>query len=115
MAAINRTAAATIASGQSLSAAICVGAGVPLAVQMPAAFTGTSLTFQGSIDGTTYQNVYDGSMEVSVDVAAGRTVVLPAAALAAFPFLKIRSGTAGSPTSEGGDRVLTVLNQVQID
>jgi hypothetical protein len=114
MGSINRQATVTIANGQSLSAAFCVGQGVPLSVQMPAAFTGTALTFQGSGDNTTYQNLYDDAgNELSVVVAASRNVKLPASDLAGYPFLKIRSGTAGTPTTEGADRTLLVNNRVE--
>lgn len=112
MAGINRTATVTITSGQSLSSGFCIGAGVPLAVQMPAAFTGTEITFQGSLDGTTYQNVYDGAFEVSVTVAASRNVGLPASSLAAYTYLKLRSGNAATPTAEAGTRTLTISNRL---
>lgn len=110
---MNRTATATIASAASLSGPVCVGAGVPLAVQMPAAFTGAELTFQGSVDGTTYQNVVDGGSEVSVTVAASQNVPLPASVLAAFTFIKLRSGTAAVPTAEAADRTLIIFNRVE--
>lgn len=109
----NRDATATIANAASLSGAICLGAGVPLAVQMPAAFTGTELTFQGSIDNATFQNIYDGAVELSVTVAASLMVGLPASVLAGWTYLKLRSGTAGSPTAEGGARTLKVINRVE--
>ena len=114
MAGINRDATATIANGASLSSAIALGAGVPLGLQMPASFTGTAITFQTSHDGMTYQNLYDDAgNEISVTVAASQNVSLPASVMAAWRFLKIRSGTAGSPTAEGGARTLTLINRVE--
>jgi YD repeat-containing protein len=114
MAGINRDATVTIANGASLSGAVFLGAGVPLAVQMPAAFTGTQLTFQTSHDGTTYQNMYDDSgNEVAVTVAASRNVALPASMMAAWRYLKLRSGTAASPTAEGGNRTIMLVNRLE--
>jgi hypothetical protein len=114
MTTINRTATVTIANGQSLSAAFCLGQGVPLSVQMPAAFTGTSITFQGSNDNSTYQNLYDDAgNEITVLVSASRNVKLPAADLAGFSYYKIRSGTAGTPAVEAADRTLVVHNRVE--
>jgi hypothetical protein len=112
---LNRKATATIANGASLSGAILLGAGVPLALEMPAAFTGTSITFQGSDDGVTYQNLYDdAAQEITVTVAASRNVTLPASLLAGYKFLKLRSGTAGSPTAEGGDRTIGIINRLDL-
>lgn len=111
---INRQATATIANGASLSGAVCLGQGVPLSIQMPSAFTGTALTFQGSNDNSTYQNLYDDAgNELTVTVAASRNVLLPASALAGWTFLKVRSGTSGSPTTEAAARTLKINNRVE--
>jgi hypothetical protein len=114
MAGINRDAAATIANGASLSAAVFLGAGAPLAVQMPAAFTGTQLTFQTSHDGVVYQNMYDDAgSEVIVTVAAGTNCALPASIMTAWRYVRVRSGTAASPTVEGGARTLYLINRLE--
>jgi hypothetical protein len=74
---------------------------------MPAAFTGTTLTFQVSADGSTYQALYDstGANQVSMAVAASRSYDLPAE-LASWPYWKIVSGSA-----EGDARSLTVVSK----
>lgn len=77
-------------------------------LQMPAAFTGTSITFQVSADdGATYQALYDatGTAQVSVAVAASRSYDLPAE-LAAWDHFKIVSGSA-----EGAARALIVIGK----
>jgi hypothetical protein len=109
---LRETKEATIANGASLSGAIAVGQGVPVAILMPGTFTGTSMTFQGSLDGTTFTNLYDTSgTEVSITVAASRLISLEAIFFPAIPYLKVRSGTAGSPTAEGGARTLSIVTR----
>jgi len=99
MGVIHSKATATIASGQTVGAAFYVGAKVPTVLRMPAAFTGTAVSFQGSLDNVTYQQVYLGGSAYSETVAASKDVVLDQSALAGFPYLKIVSNAA-----EGGDR-----------
>jgi len=112
MPSFSRTATVTIASGQSLSAAVALGAGVPLAMQIPAAITGTELTVQGSLDGITYTDIFDSGVELSIPVLASQNVVLPASALAGFSYFKFRSGTASVPTNQGAARTLVLHNRV---
>ncbi len=70
----------TIANGASLSAAIDRKGLDPLGFVMPAAFTGTSLTFQTSEDGSSYGDLFDGDdTELVVKVAVGRRVRLTGA------------------------------------
>lgn len=114
MAGLNRDATVTITTGTSLSAAVSLGGGVPLAIQMSAAFTGTQLTFQTSHDGVTYQNLYDDAgTEVTVTVAVSTNCALPASIMAAWRYLKVRSGTSATPTVEAGTRTLALINRVE--
>lgn len=106
MGAIKSTATATIASGQTVGAAFYVGAKVPVALVMPAAFTGANISFQGSHDGSSYQAIYNGGADYSVPVAASKNVVLNASVFAGFPFLKLVSDAA-----EGADRSVTVVTR----
>jgi len=104
----------TISSGQSLSSAIDLGSSTLFAIQMPAAWTtAANITFQASYDGVTYCNMYDsnGTEMTVTGVAASEFIVL------ALPtqwigvrFLKIRSGTSGTPVSQGADRVLGLIS-----
>jgi hypothetical protein len=106
---------AIILSGASLTSAIDLSTsdqrcGRLMAIHMPAAWTTASLTFQGSPDGITYQNIYNASgAEYSVAAAASRDIILPPGDFAGFRYLKIRSGTSGTPVTQAADRTLTVL------
>lgn len=97
------TSTCTIANGATVSDETPVHSSI-IGIQMPAAFTGTSLSFQGSADGTTYQPIYDdtGAL-VTVTVVAGHAVGLDAKALplASWANIKIVSNAA-----EGAARVL---------
>ena len=108
--------AVTIESGQSLSSVarlrsenltqLCT----PTAILMPSAWTTAGLTFQVSVDGTTFFNLYDDSgAEVSVSTAANRAVYIPAAYFWGMRFLKVRSGTAAAPVNQGAARTLQVV------
>jgi hypothetical protein len=101
---------ASIASSGSLSASIALQTRRPLALQMPSAFTGTSLTYQCSYDNETFADLYDDAgTEVTTTVAASRYIALEPATFAGCEFLKVRSGTAASPTAEGAARSIQVL------
>lgn len=105
------TVTATIASGASLSGAVDLGQNRLWAVLMPGTWTAAALTFQASLDGITYYSLYDNTgTEVSWTVAASQFQyeLFPAKWLA-IRWLKIRSGTAGTPVNQGGDRTLTII------
>lgn len=99
-----------ILSGASVSAAFYVGHGQLTGIQMPTAWTAASLTFQGSMDGVTFQDIYDPSgTEVTSTVSASQLVTVDKFTGAIW--MKIRSGTSGTPVNQGADRTLTVLVQ----
>lgn len=104
---------AVVASGASLSGAVTLGGYRLAGVVMPADWTAANLTFQGSHDGTTYWNVYDDAgSEVSVTAAEDRDIGIRAnvaLALAPWRFLKVRSGTSGTPVNQAADRTLTLI------
>ena len=105
--AFNRTQTLTILSGATSSDAFAANNTVAFGLQMPAAFTGTSITFTVSADGTTFQALYDstGTTAVSMTVAASRSYDLPTA-LTTWKQFKIVSGSA-----EGADRSLVVIGK----
>lgn len=108
-----RQLTATIANGASLSDVVelpDVAGFYVMGIQMPAAWTAASLTFQGSADGGAYGDVYDvDGTEVTVTTAAGRYITLDPATLAGLTFLKVRSGTAAAAVAQGAERKITLL------
>lgn len=70
---------------------------------LPAAFTGTAITFQVSVDGDTFVALNDSSGAVSLTVAQGKGYALPASVMG-FRWLKFVSGS-----SEGADRTIQVM------
>lgn len=110
-----RDALIDVSADASLSEAVEDLKGYRLAaIQMPSTFDGTSLTFQAkdAPDGT-YQDVYDSAgNELSVTVGAGRYVHLgeqDVEELIGAYGVKLRSGTAATPTTEAADRTLTLI------
>lgn len=98
---------ATILSGASLSGAFYVGAGRLVGIQMPAAWTTASLTFQTSQDGSTFSNLYDyAGNEVVVSADTSRQIAVDN--IDAGIWMKVRSGTAASAVNQGADRILTM-------
>lgn len=107
---------ATIASGASLSGAITMhqdqNPQVPVALEMPAAWTAASLTFAVSYDGVTYLPLYDdGGSELTLTVSTSRHVALEPRYFIGVRYLKVRSGPAGTPVNQGGDRDINVLTR----
>ena len=101
----------TIANGTSLSASVDLGANRVFGVVMPAAWTAAGLTFQGSSDGINFFDLFDdGGTEVSVTVAASKFVVLAAPVkMLSVRWIKVRSGTTGSPVNQGADRIVKLV------
>lgn len=94
----------TIASGQTVSEAVDLHGYSLLGVVTPAALTGSSMTFQGSVDGNTYNAIYDTSgNQLSMTVAASRFIAIAPTDLASCRYLKLVSGS-----SEGADRTITL-------
>lgn len=101
---------ATIANGAALSGAVDLQGNTIVGIQMPSSWTAANLTFQGSADGTTYQDVYDTSgTEVVITAAASRCIVVNPATFQALRFLKIRSGTTGTPVNQGAARTISLI------
>jgi hypothetical protein len=77
---------------------------------MDAAWTAAAITMQVSMDNATYYNLYnnDGT-EWSITVAAANAVIMDVTALTAFSYVKLRSGTNGTPVNQGGARALQLI------
>ena len=105
---------ALIKSGQSLSEPIDLEGYMLATIHLPSAWTTAgSLTVQvAHTDGGTYQDLYD---DTGVEVAitgpaspAGKSIAITtnAVALASAQFIKLRSGTSGTPVAQGADRTI---------
>ena len=105
------TLTATIENGGSLSGAVDLGGRKLVAIDMPSSWTAASLTFQASPDGVTYDDLYDSATERSVTAAASRYLAFNIADWVSVRFLKIRSGTAGTPINQAAARTLTLVVQ----
>ena len=102
----------SIANGENLSAGVFVGSTIPLRITMPAAWTAAGLTFQVSQDGTTYNNKYDQyNAEFRVEAGASRSIDLDPREWLAAPYLKIRSGTSGTPVAQAAERTIILITR----
>lgn len=103
----NKTTSVLIANGTALSAAFFMP-GKMTSIQMPAAWTAANITFQGSPDGVTYTDMYDyAGNEITVTAAASELITLDR--IQSQTYMKLRSGTSGTPVNQGADRTLKVM------
>jgi|SRR5947209_2555294 len=105
---------ATITNGTSLSGAIAFSGRAFAGLLMPAAWTAATLTFQGSVDGTNFYDLYDtGGNEVTFTVAASHFVAGDPSSFVGLSHIKLRSGTGGAAVNQAADRLITVaLRQI---
>lgn len=101
----------TIASGASQSGVLdCRGFRIS-AIEIPSAWTAASITFVHSMtaDGT-FQKLSADADEVTEQATAGETMAIKsnAAPLSGLAFIKLRSGTAATPVSQGASRTIKV-------
>lgn len=102
---------ATIAEGASLSGSVSLGRNLQLfAIKMPAAWDAAAITLQTSVDGSAWSNVFlPGGTEYSLTVAAASWVLLDPTYLEGLgPYIKIRSGTSGTPVNQTAARSVGV-------
>jgi|SRR5665213_235393 len=98
----NPAQSVTIADGEQISETISTGGFELCGINLPAAFTGTALTFLvcSTVDGT-FLPLYNTSGLVSYTVAQGRYIAINPADFHGVAFLQIQSGSA-----EGAARTL---------
>lgn len=107
---IPSTTTVTIANGQSLSGAVNLSGFTLIGIDLPSAWTTANLTLQASIDNSTWDNVFDSTgTEVTISAAASRFVLLNPADFVAIRYLRLRSGTSGTPVNQGGARTITLV------
>ena len=104
---VQTNATITVASSATTSAEVDLGGTEIVGLQMPAAFTGTTLKFLVSTaTGGTYQTLTDGAgADVSKTVAQGKYVGIDPTLFRGIRFVKLVSGS-----SEGADRVINVFS-----
>jgi hypothetical protein len=94
-----------------------LGAGVRqlVGIQMPAAWTAAVPHVRRQHDGTTFVPLYWDGAEYTISrrVALRRPlgVSLEPSAFAGWPFVRVRSGTAGAAVNQAAERTLVVLTR----
>ena len=92
---------ATIVQDASLSDAVYLHGEVLVGIRMPAVWDAANLTFQVSMDDVTYLNAYSSAgAEHVVTAAASLHIWVDPSAFAGYRWLKVRSGTAGTPVAQ---------------
>ena len=103
----------TIGAAASLSDAEDMKGRRLVGIIMPATWTTADITFQASIDGTNFYDLYDqdgNEVTVTSPTASGFIGIYTA-----FTFvpthLKVRSGTTGTPVVQAAGRTITLIYQ----
>ncbi|MBI1274201.1 MAG: hypothetical protein GC131_09000 [Alphaproteobacteria bacterium] len=101
----------TIASGQSITSDLNLGGLRLFGIVMPASWTAANLTFQSSHDyGITWNNVYDKQgTEYNITAAAARFILIDPVDFASLQYLRLRSGTSGTPVNQAADRTVNFV------
>lgn len=105
-----KTFTVTIATS-GLSAAVATEGMTPFAIVTSTALTGTSMTFQASVNDSDFNNVYtDDGTEYTFTVGASRHVFFrnPEYFLGSNG-LKFRMGTSTAASTQAGARTMTLL------
>lgn len=115
-----------IANGAALSDAVDLWQQTVGGIVMPSAWTAASLTFQGHdgqgineagggageppANSSGWKDIYDaGGTELTVVTAASRFVVLQPDPFRAPRWLRLRSGTTGTPVNQGAARTIGLV------
>jgi hypothetical protein len=104
----------TIANGASLSDLLDLQGSALAGVQFPAAWTAAGVAFEVSADGTTFQPLYNSAGEVAYSTsaaAASRSLSVNGEDFLGWRYVKVRSGTSGSPVNQGAARVLVLTGR----
>lgn len=102
----------TIANGASLSDVVTIDPRtVVVGIEMPGAWTAAQLTFQVSTDGVTFKNLFNnaGSELTTTGAAVNLVLHLDWTQFVGIRYLRVRSGTSGTPVNQLADRVLNLI------
>jgi hypothetical protein len=103
-------ASATIAAGESISTALDLSAGPPVAIYIPPTWKSAILTFQISGDGQFFGDLFDKfAKEISVNVEPGTVVQMDPANNRGAAYMKFRSGSRDSPTIQNVQQVFKIF------
>lgn len=105
----------TITNGTSLSGAIDLAAATLACILMPAAWTAAGLSFAASdtLAGTYVPVFNEAGAEYTVpsgSATASQWIKLPMVDFMGIRFLKVRSGTNGTPVNQSADRILKLVS-----
>jgi hypothetical protein len=99
----------SIPNGVALSSVLdCLGV-MPVGIFLPSAWTTAQVSFQVSPDNSNWYNLYDKIGEVLYPAAASEYLALDPTQFAGARYLRVRSGTNGTPVNQAADRSLTVI------
>jgi hypothetical protein len=107
--------AITILAGKSMSASLKITGTSQqiIAVVLPPAWDPAPITFQWSIDGTNWYDVFDrqGHEQNFTWTASALVPIQSPYGFYAYPYLQIRSGGRAQPVMQSVSRSFTVLSQ----
>lgn len=107
---IPTTTTVTIANNQSLSPTVDLSGWTLVGIGMPATWTTAGLTLQASTNNSTWKDVYDATgTEVTIQADASQFILLNPQNYFGLRYLKIRSGTSGTPVNQGAARTITLI------
>lgn len=103
---------ATIAINQSLSAAIDLKGRPLVGILMPASWTTARLSFQVSLDGSTYVDLYNTQGDEFISEAStSRFIAMTQFEFLPVRYVKIRSGTSAVPVNQAAARSLVLATR----
>lgn len=104
------TTDAVIASGQAVSGVIDLEQLNIVGFLYPTSWTAADITFQVSPDGVTYGDLLsDAGVEVKKPVTAGKFIGVSLPELSGARYLKVRSGTSGTPVNQAAERTISIV------
>lgn len=96
---VRRTGSVAIANTESLSDAFHSSMARQVSIQLPTGMDSAAITFQVSLNGTDYADLYNSDGEVSHPASTGgQAFTVPE--LAGWEYFKVRSGTAAAAVAQ---------------
>lgn len=107
-----QTVTTSIPATQALSAPVWIGNAALTAIRMPAAWDAAALTFQCAVNPVNgpWLNLHDqAGAEISFAAAANRHIALTHNPLRGLLWVRVRSGTTGTPVTQSANRDLVLI------